>query len=146
MKIEYSNNYLMHENPFHDPKTGQFTFAQGANVAKQLKNVSDQAYQYVDKHSKTKKGPRVDLSKMSDQELRDILTREEMERRYDMYFNTPQEKKGAKFTMDALQVASLVGGILVAGLTAASIATAIKDKWDEKKRSGKQVTIKEILP
>jgi len=146
MKIEYSNNYLMHENPFHDPKTGQFTFAQGANAAKQFKNASDQAYQYAEKHSKTKKGPRADLSKMSDQELRDILTREEMERRYDTYFNEPQEKKGAKFTMDALQVASLVGGILVAGLTAASLAMAIKDKWDEKKRSSKQVTIKEILP
>lgn len=69
---------------------------------------------------KQKKNPRIDLSKYSDKELDAILRREEMEQRYDRYFNSPQENKGQKFVdglTTALAIAGGVAGIAVAGVT-----------------------------
>ena len=86
-------SYLIHFNPNHDTTNGQFTFGTASSVAKGVKSISDTTSQAADRFGKTKKRPRADLSKLSDQELRDILTREEMERRYDTYFNTPTEKR-----------------------------------------------------
>ncbi len=121
--------YLKHMNPNHDPKNGQFTFAKGANlgagIGKNFKSTTNEVSQVVDRYGKTKKNPRADLSKLSDQELRDLLNREEMERRYDTYFNTPTEKKGAKYTKDVLAIAGAVGGVLVAGLTAAGLVVEL---------------------
>lgn len=133
MKIEYTNNYLQHENPFHDPKTGQFTFAQGANIAKQTKSTIDTASQYANQKLKPQKGPRKDLSQMSDQDLRKILERERMELEYDRYFNTPTESKGSKFVKDALEIGKVVGGIAVGGLTAVSLIFAIKNEMNKAK-------------
>lgn len=120
-KAVFNDRYLRHDNPNHDPKTGQFTFANGASVAKQFKSTTNETSNIVDRFSKGKKNPRADLSKLSDQELNDILRREEMERRYDTYFNTPTEKKGAKYLKDILAITGSVAGIAVAGLTAADI-------------------------
>lgn len=114
------SNFLIHFNDKHDPKTGRFTFASGAAIAKGVKSSTDAMNPALERLSKGKKRPRADLSKMSDKELSDILRREEMERRYDAYFNTPTERKGMQYVKDALAIAGGIAGIAVAGLTAAS--------------------------
>ena len=111
-------SYLIHFNPNHDTTNGQFTFGTASSVAKGVKSISDTTSQAADKFGKTKKMPRADLSKLSDQELRDILNREEMERRYDAYFNTPTEKKGAKY------VKAIASGISIAAGTIGTVAGA----------------------
>ena len=67
---------------------------------------------------KEKKNPRADLSKLSDNELRQILNREQMERQYDQFFNTPTESKGQKFVNGLATGLSIAGG--VAGLAVAA--------------------------
>lgn len=127
--------YLVHYNSEHDSKTGQFTFKKAADITREARNVNNELTGVVDRFGKTKKQPRADLSKLSDQELRDILNRENMERQYDQYFNTPTEKKGAKYLKDILAISTAVGGIVVAGLTAANLGMAIHEKMNQKKGS-----------
>lgn len=69
---------------------------------------------------KEKKNPRADLSKMSDDQLRKVLNREQMERQYDQYFNTPVESKGQKFVnglATGIGIAAGLTGIAVGGVT-----------------------------
>lgn len=127
MQIKYSS-YLRHGNDAHDPKTGRFTFKIASKVTQGGKNAADTAYQYVDRFSKAQKGPRADLSNMSDEELRKILTREEMERRYDTYFNTPTERKGVEYVKTALTITAGVLGVVTTGLgVAAGIQTVVSN-------------------
>lgn len=121
------SNYLIHFNERHDPKTGRFTFASGAALAKGVKGSIDSANQVADRFTRGKKRPRADLSRLSDKELSDILRREEMERRYDSYFNTPTEKKGMQYVKDILAIAGGISGLAVAGLTAASTIQNIRN-------------------
>lgn len=108
-------------NQAHDSKTGKFTFNpnKAANISKAISTGARNASQNLANNSSSylrgKKGPRADLSHLSDQELRRILNREQMELDYDRYFNTPVESKGKKF-VDGL---STVLGITA---TAAGIA------------------------
>lgn len=125
-------------NPNHDAKTGQFTFGSKTRIASKIaqggKNAGDIAYQYVDKLGKGTKGPRADLSNMSDEELRKILNREEMERRYDTYFNTPTERKGVEYVKTALTITTGVLGVAGAALgAAATIQGIVKTAKGDKK-------------
>jgi hypothetical protein len=70
-----------------------------------------------------KRGPRYDLSDMSDQELRAILNREQMERQYNDYFNPQQVNSGRETVQNVLGVA---GSVATVGLTALQIAQAVK--------------------
>lgn len=119
---------LRHANPFHDPKTGQFTFSTVGAVSKGVKSLSDNLPRRIDRYTEKKKAPRKDLSHLSDKELNDILNREQMERRYDEYFNTPVESKGATTLKEILaiagDVAAVVGPIAVAGVAIYSAAKA----------------------
>lgn len=119
---------LRHANPFHDPKTGQFTFSTVGAVSKGVKSLSDNLPQRIDRYTRKKKAPRKDLSHLSDKELNEILNREQMERRYDEYFNTPVESKGAATLKEILavagDVAAVVGPLAVAGVAIYSAAKA----------------------
>lgn len=119
---------LQHGNPNHDPKTGQFTFSTIGAVSKGVKNLSDNLPRRIDRYTQKKKAPRKDLSHLSDQELNNILNREQMERRYDEYFNTPVESKGATTLKEILaiagDVAAVVGPIAVAGVAIYNAAKA----------------------
>lgn len=119
---------LRHANPFHDPKTGQFTFSTVGAVSKGVKSLSDNLPQRIDRYTRKKKAPRKDLSHLSDRELNEILNREQMERRYDEYFNTPVESKGATTLKEILavagDVAAVVGPIAVAGVAIYNAAKA----------------------
>lgn len=119
---------LRHANPFHDPKTGQFTFSTIGAVSKGVKSLSDNLPQRIDRYTRKKKAPRKDLSHLSDKELNEILNREQMERRYDEYFNTPVESKGATTLKEILavagDVAAVVGPLAVAGVAIYNAAKA----------------------
>lgn len=70
---------------------------------------------------------RMDLSDMTDQELRQAISREQLELQYNDLFGkseSPQVSKGRKFVRDALETA---GTILTVSGTALSIALAIKE-------------------
>lgn len=94
---------------------------QGLAVAS--KEASEQTSKLLDQIFKTKPNARLDLSKMSDQELRNILNREQLERQYNDVFNKPQENKGKEYVKKALEINSTLAATAVAGLT---IAVLIK--------------------
>ena len=64
------------------------------DMAESLAKGAKASNNIIDMFNKPKKGARFNLSEMSDSELRAILDREQMERRYDEYFNPPQINKG----------------------------------------------------
>ena len=70
---------------------------------------------------------KMDLSNMSDKELRDAINRANLEKQYNDLFGEPAQatiSKGRKFTQDALDIG---GTVLTVGSTALGIALAIKE-------------------
>ena len=79
----------------------------------------------LNRNTTSNKAPsRMNLSKMSDKEMRDQINREMLERQYTATFNSPQVNRGREFTSKALTVG---GDILAVGASALSIALAIKE-------------------
>lgn len=70
-----------------------------------------------------KKLERLDLSNMTDKELRDQINRELLERQYNDVFNPAEISKGREFVNDSLKVANVA---LTTTATALGIALAIK--------------------
>lgn len=70
-----------------------------------------------------RKNPRMDLSKMSDQEMRSKINRELLERQYNDVFNAPRVSRGQQVVGKTLEVA---GSVLAVGASALGIALAIK--------------------
>ena len=87
------------------------------NMTKDLKNISDSI------PSKSKK-QRMDLSKMTDQEMRSKINREMLERQYDDLFNPKKVSRGREVAQTTLAITGTVLG--VAG-SALGIALAIKE-------------------
>lgn len=70
---------------------------------------------------------KIDLSKMSDKEMRDRINRELLERQYNNLFveeSTPQISKGRQYVSNILDV---TGSALTVGSSALGIALAIKE-------------------
>lgn len=70
---------------------------------------------------------RMDLTKMTDQELRQKIQREQLERQYNDLFGKEEQakiSKGRQFTRDTLEIA---GNVLAVGSSALGIALAIKE-------------------
>lgn len=88
-----------------------------ANFTRELKNANDRAIRNTPKK-------RMDLSKMTDKEMREQINRELLERQYNDVFNPPTVSKGRRYASKILEGAgttiTLVGGAL-------GIAVAIKD-------------------
>ena len=79
------------------------------------------------KTSPKPKKERMDLSKMTDQELRQKINRELIERQYNDLFgktSEPKISKGRKYLRETLDIA---GGVLAVGASSLSIALAIKE-------------------
>lgn len=74
--------------------------------------------------SSKKQKPRMDLSSMSDQEMRNRINRELLERQYNDMFAPEKVSKGKKYALKTLDVAGTVLGI---GSSALGIALAIKE-------------------
>ena len=88
-----------------------------AGLARNLKAANDQSI-------RKKKKKRMDLSNMSDQELRNQINRELLERQYNDVFNPPTVSKGRQY---ASQILETTGTVLAIGSSALGIALAIKD-------------------
>ena len=73
---------------------------------------------------KSQKKTRMDLSNMTDKELRDRINRYNLEKQYNDIFSTPQVNKGQKYTNAAL---SAIGTTLTITSSALGIALAIKE-------------------
>ena len=89
---------------------------EGSKMTGQLKSVSDSVYNAIPKK-------RMDLSKMSDQEMRNRINRELLERQYDDLFNPGKVSKGKVIVDNILNIG---GAVLGATGTALGIALAIK--------------------
>lgn len=94
------------------------------------KNTVDSMSRFVDdakrvNSSITTKKERMDLSKMTNKELREKIDRETLERRYNDLFNDEQKvSKGKRFASKTLET---TGATLAIGASALSIALAIKE-------------------
>lgn len=94
------------------------------------KKAVDSASNFVDNlknvERKTRPAPKkMDLSKMSDQQLRDRINRANLEKQYnDMFSNTADVKKGREHVQNVLEAA---GTVLAIGSSALTIALAIKE-------------------
>lgn len=94
------------------------------------KKVVDESYKVIDaiktinrSNSKPKR-QKMDLSKMTDKELRDRINRENLEKQYNDMFASPEAvSKGKKYVSQILEA---TGGILVTTSSALGIALAIK--------------------
>lgn len=87
-----------------------------ANLARNLKTVND-------KSMKNQHRERLDLSNMSDQELRNQINRELLERQYNDVFNPPKVNKGKETASKVLETA---GDILVVAGSAVGLALSIR--------------------
>lgn len=87
-----------------------------SGMVKELKN--------IESTTRPTKRPTVDLSKMSDKELRDQINRANLERQYNDIVNPPRVSKGREYTMRTLETA---GTVLAVTSSALGIALAIKE-------------------
>lgn len=89
----------------------------GSHMSNQLKNINDNA---IRKQKKTK----MDLSSMSDKEMRERINRELLERQYNDMFAPQKTNKGREF---ASQLLETTGNVLAVTSSALAIALAIKE-------------------
>lgn len=91
-----------------------------ANASKQLTN----DLKTLEEKTRSKKKPeRLDLSEMTDKELRDRINRELLERQYNDVFNPQEVSKGREWVHDTLEIGGAVLGVASSAL---AIALAIK--------------------
>lgn len=90
-----------------------------SSMNKQMQKVSDDVYTNVNKSKK-----RMDLSNMSDKDMRDKINRELLERQYDDIFSEKKASKGKAFIDGALNA---IGTTLTIASTSLAIALAIKE-------------------
>lgn len=98
-----------------DLSRGKRTVDSASNLTRELKNATE---------SKKTKKQRMDLSKMTDQEMREKINRELLERQYNDMFAQQKVSKGRQALGKTLDVAGTVLGI---GGSALGIALAIKE-------------------
>lgn len=90
------------------------------------KSLTDSAGKLNDQLSKnsSRNAKRMDLSSMSDKEMRDRINREYLERQYNDMFSPQQKSKGREYASDVLATAGTVLGVTSSAL---GIALAIKE-------------------
>lgn len=103
-----------------DMSRAKKTIDSTSGLVKEFKNIERES-----RPTATKK--KMDLSKMSDQELRDRINRANLEKQYNDLFGEPAKvtvSKGRKFAQNCLEVG---GSVLAIGSSALGIALAIKE-------------------
>ena len=93
-------------------------------LADSSRNLTNDLKRAVDTSSKNRKVPKMDLSTMSDKEMRDQINRAYLEKQYDELFNPKRESKGREYASRTLETA---GNVLAITSSALGIALAIKD-------------------
>lgn len=87
-----------------------------SHMANKLKSMNEQSM-------RSKSKPRMDLSSMTDKEMRDRINRELLERQYSDMFSPKNTRNGREVVNNVLDVAS---NVLAVGGSALSIALALK--------------------
>lgn len=93
-------------------------------LADSSRNLTNDLKRAVDTSSKNRKVPKMDLSTMSDKEMRDQINRAYLEKQYDELFNPKRESKGREYASRTLETA---GNVLAITSSALGIALAIKE-------------------
>ena len=88
------------------------------------RNLSNDLKRTVDTSNRNRKVPKMDLSNMTDQEMRSQINREILERQYNDMFNSQKESKGREYASRTLETA---GNLLAVTSSALGIALAIKE-------------------
>ena len=88
------------------------------------KNFSNSAKQAIENVYKSRNVPKMDLSNMTDKEMRDKINRSILERQYDDMFNPKKTSKGREY---AGKILDNVGNILAVTSSALAIALSIKE-------------------
>lgn len=88
------------------------------------RNLSNELKRTVDTSNRNRKVPKMDLSNMTDQEMRSQINREILERQYNDMFNPRKESKGREYASRTLESA---GNVLAITSSALGIALAIKE-------------------
>ena len=110
-------NRAADEESLKDPDKWVEEDRRGAkNVADNARNLTNSLRELERATDKPKENKRLDLSNMSDKELRDKINRELLERQYNQVFNAPQTKKGREFTRDFLETTGAVLGVASSAL------------------------------
>lgn len=89
----------------------------GHQLTNELKKANDRAIKNAPKKN-------IDLSEMSDKELRDQINRAFLEKQYNDLFNPPQVSKGRQFANDLLESAGTILGVTGSAL---GVALAIRE-------------------
>lgn len=102
------------------------------SIARQYANVSKdtvKALQKLERETRQKSNPPLDLSKMSDDEMRQKINRANLERQYNEMFNKPTVSKGRARVQKALAVADTVTDIATPfAIVGATVATILLKK------------------
>lgn len=88
------------------------------------RNLSSDLKRSVDTSSKHRKVQKMDLSNMTDQEMRNQINRAMLERQYNDMFNPQKESRGREYAIRTLETA---GNVLSVTSSALDIALAIKE-------------------
>lgn len=88
------------------------------------RNLSNELKRTVDTSNRNRKVQKMDLSNMTDQEMRNQINREILERQYNDMFNPRKESKGREYASRTLESA---GNVLAVTSSALGIALAIKE-------------------
>lgn len=91
----------------------------GNQMAGNLKTLNDKAMRI-----QARRTPKMDLSKMTDQEMREQINRAMLEKQYDDMFNPKKVYSGREAVGDTLEIA---GSVLAITSSALGIALAIKE-------------------
>lgn len=88
------------------------------------RNLSNDLKRSVDTSSKNRKVQKMDLSNMTDQEMRNQINRAMLEQQYNDMFNPQKESRGREYASRTLETA---GNVLAVTSSALGIALAIKE-------------------
>lgn len=88
------------------------------------RNLSGDLKRTVETSTRNRNVPKMDLSKMTDKEMRDQINRAMLEKQYDDMFNPKRESKGREYASRTLETA---GNVLAVTSSALAIALAIKE-------------------
>ena len=88
------------------------------------RNLSNELKRTVDNSNRNRKVQKMDLSHMTDQEMRNQINRAMLERQYNDMFNPQRESRGREYVSQTLDK---VGNVLAVTGSALSIALAIKE-------------------
>lgn len=88
------------------------------------RNLANDSKRMMDTSMRNKKNPKMDLSSMTDKEMRDAINRAFLEKQYNDMFAPQKESKGREYASKVMETA---GNVLAVTGSALSIALAIKE-------------------